>query len=70
MKVIKTFDSVEALGERFGGEVYQDISSEDLYVYNKTDNGWYHYRWASGRREITLMGPTSSELPLVVQVYP
>lgn len=70
MRVIKTFDSLDSLGERFGGEVFQEISSENLFVYNKTDNNWYQYRWASGRREIMLVGQVSGELPLVVQVYP
>lgn len=68
--VIKSFDSLASLGDRFGSEVFQDISSEMLYVYNKIDNQWYQYRWAPGRLEITLMGKTSSELPLVIQVYP
>ncbi|MCC6169612.1 MAG: hypothetical protein IT329_20500 [Caldilineaceae bacterium] len=70
MKVIRTFDSVANLAERFGDEVFQDISSEALYVYHKTDNSWYQYRWVSGRREIVLVGRHSGELPLVVQVYP
>lgn len=70
MRVIKTFDSVESLGERFGSEVFQEISTEMLYVYHKVENQWYQYRWAPGRREITLMGKTSSELPIVLQVYP
>jgi hypothetical protein len=69
-KVIKTFDSVEALGERFASEVFKDISDEALYVYSRSDNQWYQYRWAPGRREITLVGPSSGELPLVIQVYP
>ncbi|RIK55866.1 MAG: hypothetical protein DCC57_04500 [Chloroflexi bacterium] len=70
MKVIRTFDSVGDLAERFGGEVFQEIAGEALYVYHKTDNHWYHYRWVSGRREIVLVGQHSGELPLVVQVYP
>jgi hypothetical protein len=70
VRVIKTFDSIESLGDRFESEVFQDISNENLYVYNKTENQWYQYRWASGRREIMLIGKTSSELPLVIQVYP
>jgi hypothetical protein len=70
MRVIKTFDTVESLGERFGGEVFQDISGDDLYVYHKLDNGWYQYRWSPGRREISLVGPTGSDLPIVIQVYP
>jgi hypothetical protein len=45
MGVIKTFDSLESMGERFGGEVFQDISDEVLYVFNKVDNEWYQYRW-------------------------
>ncbi len=68
--VIKSFDSLASLGDRFESEVFQDISSEMLYVYNKIDNQWYQYRWAPGRLEITLMGKASSELPLVIQVYP
>lgn len=70
MRVIKTFDSVESLGDRFESEVFQDISNEMLYVYNKVENQWYQYRWASGRREVMLIGKASSELPLVIQVYP
>ena len=70
MRVIKTFDSVEALGDRFESEVFQEISSEMLYVYHKGQNQWYQYRWAPGRREITLMGQCSGELPIVLQVYP
>jgi hypothetical protein len=70
MKVIKTFDTLASLGDRFGGEVFKDISGESLYVYSRGENSWYHYRWLSGRREITLVGPHLGELPLVVQVYP
>ena len=70
VRVIKTFDSVESLGNRFESEVFQDISSEMLYVYHKSENQWYQYRWAPGRREVTLMGKSSSELPIVIQVYP
>ena len=69
-RVIKTFDSVESLGERFASEVFQDVSNEMLYVYDKVDNQWYQYRWAPGRREITLIGKSSSDLPIVIQVYP
>ena len=70
MRVIKTFDSVESLGDRFESEVFQDISTEMLYVYHKGENQWYQYRWAPGRREITLIDKTSSDLPIVLQVYP
>ena len=69
-RVIKTFDTIDTLGDRFGGEVFQEISSENLFVFNKIDNSWYQYRWASGHREIMLVGKTSGELPLVLQVYP
>ena len=69
-RVIKTFDSVESLGDRFASEVFQDVSNEMLYVYDKDDNQWYQYRWAPGRREITLIGKSSSDLPIVIQVYP
>jgi hypothetical protein len=69
-RVIKTFDSVESLGDRFASEVFQDVSNEMLYVYDKVDNQWYQYRWAPGRREITLIGKSSSDLPIVIQVYP
>jgi hypothetical protein len=70
LRVIKTFDSVESLGDRFESEVFQDISNEMLYVYHKGENQWYQYRWAPGRREITLIGRASSDLPIVLQVYP
>jgi len=70
MRVIRTFDSVASLAERFDSEVFQDVSTEMLYVYLKTENQWYQYRWAPGRREITLVGSSSSELPIVIQVYP
>ena len=69
-RVIKTIDSVETLGDRFASEVFQDVSNEMLYVYDKVDNQWYQYRWAPGRREITLIGKSSSDLPIVIQVYP
>lgn len=68
--VIKTFDSLEALGSRFDSEVFQDISDESLYVYHRTDNAWYRYRWTSGKREIRLVEQCASALPIVVQVYP
>jgi hypothetical protein len=70
MRVIKTFDSIGSLGDRFESEVFQDISTEMLYVYDKVENQWYQYRWAPGRREITLIGKTGSDLPIVIQVYP
>jgi hypothetical protein len=70
MQVIKTFDSIESLGDRFESEVFQDVSNEMLYVYHKVENQWYQYRYAPGRREITLIGKSSSDLPIVIQVYP
>ena len=69
-QVIKTFDSVAMLGQRFESEVFQDISGESLFVYRRADNAWYRYRWTSGKREIRFVEETSGELPLVVQVYP
>lgn len=69
-KVIKTFDSIDALGERFESEVFQDVSDESLYVYWREDNAWYRYRWTSGQREIRFEEEISGELPIVVQVYP
>jgi hypothetical protein len=68
--VIKTFDSLESLGDRFDSEVFQDVSNEMLYVYNKIENQWYQYRYAPGRLEISLIGKANSELPIVTQVYP
>lgn len=70
MRVIKTFDTLESLAARFGGEVWQEISGENLFVYSKVENTWYQYRWASGRREIMLTGPLEGDLPLVIQVVP
>jgi hypothetical protein len=69
-KVIKAFDSIDALGERFESEVFQDVSDESLYVYSRADNAWYRYRWTSGRREIRFVEQLTGELPIVVQVYP
>lgn len=69
-KIIKTFDSVELLGERFESEVFQDVSDDSLFVYRRADNTWYRYRWTSGKREIRFVEETSGELPIVVQVYP
>lgn len=69
-KIIKTFDSVSMLGERFESEVFQDISDESLYVYRRADNSWYRYRWTSGKREIRFVEEITGELPIVVQVYP
>jgi hypothetical protein len=68
--VIKTFDTVADLGERFDSEVFKDISDETLFVYNRTNNTWYRYRWAPGKREIRFVEAVSGELPLVIQVYP
>lgn len=32
MRVIKTFDTLESLGARFGGEVWQEIGGEGSIV--------------------------------------
>ncbi len=69
-KVIKTFDTVEMLGDTFDSEVFQDVSDESLFVFRKTDNTWYRYRWTSGKREIRFSEEIGGELPIVVQVYP
>lgn len=68
--VIKSFDSVKALGDRFGSEVFRDISTDLLFVYDKGHNTWYRYRWTPGKREITFDGEIQGELPLVTQIYP
>ena len=70
IKVIKTFDSVAQLGETFESEVFQDVTDESLFVYRKSDNYWYRYRWTSGKREIRFVEQINGELPIVVQVYP
>ena len=67
---IKTFDSVEALSERFESEVFKDISAETLYVYDRAHNKWYRYRWTAGKREVAFEGEVSGELPLVTQIWP
>ena len=67
---IKTFDSVEALGERFDSEVFKDVSADTLYVYDRLHNHWCRYRWTAGKREIAFDGEVSGELPLVTQVWP
>ncbi len=69
-KVIKTFDSVDVLGDRFESEVFQDVTDENLYVYSRADNTWYRYKWTSGKREIRFVEIIGGELPIVVQVYP
>jgi hypothetical protein len=67
---IKSFDSLQSLGERFQGEVFKDISENMFYVYDRMSNMWYRYRWAPGKREIAYVGEHTGELPLVTQVYP
>ena len=67
---IKGFDSLQSLSEWYDGEVFQDISSDQLYVYDRDHNRWLHYKWSSGRREIMFVQQVSGDLPLVTQVYP
>ena len=69
-KVIKTFDSVDILGDSLQSELFQDITDESLFVYRKLDNAWYRYQWTSGKREIRFAEEISGELPIVVQIYP
>lgn len=68
--VIKTFDSVAMLGQRFDSEVFQDISDESLFVFRRADNTWYRYKWTSGKREIRFVEEIGGELPIVIQIYP
>ena len=67
---IKGFDSLQSLSEWYDGEVFQDISSDQLYVYDRSHNRWLHYKWSSGRREIMFVQQVSGDLPLVTHVYP
>ena len=68
---IKTFDTLQDLGEHFDSEIYRDIMNDSLLVQDVTNNIWYRYSWTPGKREIkfreTLLG---GELPIMVQVYP
>ena len=71
MMAIKTFDTLQDLGEHFAREVYRDIVNDSLLVQDVTNNIWHRYAWTPGKREIkfceTLLG---GELPIMVQVYP
>ena len=67
---IKGFDTVEALGEHFAGEVYRGVGDETLFVFDSVANCWHRYRWTRGKREIRYLGPLATDLPLVVQIYP
>ena len=68
--VLKAFDDLASLAEAFDGTVFRDITDDTLYVYDKRHNQWHQYRWAPGRKEIAYIGPSSGELPLVMQVFP
>ncbi len=68
--VLKAFDDLASLAEAFDGTVFRDITDDTLYVYDKLHNQWHQYRWAPGRKEIAYIGPSSGELPLVMQVFP
>jgi hypothetical protein len=68
--VIKSFDTVKALGDRFESEVFEDIDDGTFCVYDRTNNVWHRYRWTPGRREIRYVGEITDGLPIVVQVYP
>ncbi len=62
MRVIKTFDSLHSMGAQFGGEVFQDISDEMLYVFNRVDNEWYQYLWAQSTNFLRTDGAVATEL--------
>ena len=69
--IIKSFDSLQALGDRFDSEVFRDITDGTFYVYDRVSNLWYRYRLAPGKREINyLQSIRGEELPIVTQVYP
>jgi hypothetical protein len=67
---IKTFESVEALGEWFGSEVFRAVADDTLFVYDKRDNRWVRYAWTRGQREIQFVEEYTGALPIVTQVYP
>ena len=67
---IKGFDSLQSLGEWYESEVFQDITTDLLYVYHARENQWLCYKWSSGRREIAFLKKVGGDLPIVTQVYP
>jgi hypothetical protein len=67
---IKTFDSVQALGEWYGGEVFRSISDDTLFVQDRREYRWYRYRWTRGKREVKFVEEHEDALPLVTQIYP
>ncbi len=67
---IKGFDSLQSLGEWYDSEVFQDITTDLLYVFHRQENQWYCYRWTSGQREIAYLDRAGGDLPIVTQVYP
>jgi hypothetical protein len=69
-KVIKSFDSVEALGKRFDSEVFRDIDDGSMCVYDRMHNRWVRYRWTQGQRELRYVGEILGGLGIVTQVYP
>lgn len=67
---IKGFDSVNALGEYYGGEVFRSVADDMLFVFSARQNIWLRYRWTRGKREVRFVGEHLDELPLVTQIYP
>ena len=65
MRVIKTFDSLQSMGAQFGGEVFQDISDEVLYVYNRVDNEWYQYSWTQSTNRVGSHGALAAQFSFV-----
>ena len=68
--IVKSFDSLTSFGEWYEAEVFQDISSDLLYVHDRRHNRWCSYRWTSGQREIVFVEEMDGDLPLVMQVFP
>lgn len=67
---VKTFHSVQALGEWYNNEVFRAIHDDSLLVRDDRAHCWYRYRWSRGQREVKFVARHEGELPIVVQVYP
>jgi hypothetical protein len=67
---IKTFDSVQALGEWYKTEVFRSISDDTLFVQDTREHRWYRYRWTRGKHEVKFVEEHTGALPLVTQIHP
>jgi len=67
---IKTFDSLAALGDYCGGEVFRSMDDDTLFVFDSRQYRWLRYRWSQGRRELRFVEEVLGGLPIVTQVYP